>query len=78
MRSAHLAAAGVGWGQVADVLGQDGVEHAKVDAHVAHALGADGAGVVVARVLRETVRVHEVPARQLLHAQAAIRNFCLI
>ena len=64
----HLAAAGIGGGQIADILGQDGVEHAEVDAHVAHALGADGAGVVVARVLPEAVRMHEVPARQLLHS----------
>ena len=65
--AADLAAAGVGGRQLGGVLGEDRVEHAKVDAHVAQALRTQRARIVVARVLPEAVAVHEVPAGQLLH-----------
>ena len=74
--AADLAAAGIGDRQLGGVLGEDGVEHAKVDAHVAQALRAQRARVVVARVLREAVAVHEVPARQLLRSQPSPSTAC--
>jgi hypothetical protein len=40
--------------------------HLEVHSHVAKGLGAQGAGVVVPCVLPKAMRVHEMPARQLL------------
>lgn len=50
-----------------------GGAHLEVDGHVAEGLGAQGAGVVVPCVLPEAVRVHEVPARQLLRQRRSRR-----
>ena len=62
----HLCTLAV-WRRKGDAITlHQGVNHAEVDAHVSQALGAGGAGVVVACVVGEAMGVHEVPTDQLL------------
>ena len=48
----------------------------EVHSHVAEGFGAQGAGVVVPSVLPEAMRVHEMPARQLLQVNDAVFMPC--
>mmetsp|Transcript_7552 Transcript_7552/g.21405 ORF Transcript_7552/g.21405 Transcript_7552/m.21405 type:complete len:258 (+) Transcript_7552:273-1046(+) len=54
--------------------GHEGVQHLEVYPHVAHGLGADGAGVVVPCVSPKAAGVHEVPARQLLDWRGGVEQ----
>ena len=56
------------------LLGQDGVEHAKVRRKVAEGFTAQRAGVVVLGVRLEARGVHEVAARQALHRRVRVEQ----
>lgn len=53
---------------------EQGVYHLEVDAHVSDGLAADGAGVVVAGVLREAAAVEEVAAGELLDGGVGVEE----
>lgn len=56
------------------VGGQQAVQHAEVHAHVAHALGANRAGVVPSRVLGEACGVHEMATPQFLYGLVTVKQ----
>ena len=66
LATTYLCSQLVGRGQGDAISGNQGVNHAEIHAHVSQALGACWAGVVVARVVGEAMRVHEMSTHQFL------------